>query len=119
MDELVQRLSAGDHPVALSLRSDRAIDELKQQIDRGYVHIKFTGTRGGTELGVHLDKDACELDAIDFEQGTGRARFVGDLTLNYVRVRCVADVDVRTLAGSGRLQPIADARVDAPSGAVN
>jgi hypothetical protein len=117
MDELVQRLSAGDHPVEISLRSDRTIDALKQQIDRGYVHIKFTGTRGGTEIGVQLDKDACELDAIDFAQGTGRAKFVGDLTLNYVKVRCIADIDVSTFEGSGRLQPIGDATASVPADA--
>lgn len=106
MDELVQRLSAGEHPVELSLRPQRTIEELKQQIDRGYVHIKFTGTRGGTELGVQLDTAACDFGSIDFDRCTGRAIFVGDLTLNYVRVRCIADVDVSTFEGRGHLQPV-------------
>ena len=50
MDELVARLSAGDHPVEASLRPEKTIKALKECIDRGYVHIKFTETEGGTEL---------------------------------------------------------------------
>jgi hypothetical protein len=108
MDELVERLSQGEHPVELTVRPQRTIQALKDQIDRGYVHIKFTGTRGGTELGVCLDEDACDFSAVTFADGTGRARFAGDLTLNYVPVRCTADIDVSTFEGTGRLTPIAE-----------
>ena len=51
MDELVQRLSQGDHRVVAS-RVDGSAEELKASIDRGYVLIKFTETKGRTELGV-------------------------------------------------------------------
>lgn len=47
MDELVQRLSEGDHPV-VTRRADSA-EELKQSIKRGYVLITFTDTQGGEE----------------------------------------------------------------------
>ena len=60
MDELVARLSAGDHPVEASLRPEKTIKALKECIDRGYVHIKFTETEGGTELGLKLDRQVSE-----------------------------------------------------------
>lgn len=106
MDELVQRLSQGDHPVEITIRPERTPQLLKECLERGYVHVKFTQTRGGTELGVRLDREASDLGA-DLEQGTGRLKLVGDLTLNYVKVKCFADVDVATYEGRGRLEPIA------------
>lgn len=106
MDELVARLSTGDHPVEVGLRPDRTAQAFKDCIDRGYVHIKFTGTRGGTELGVRLDRQATDVSAADFAKETGRVKVVGDLTLNDVAVQCLADVDLGTLQGTGRLSPI-------------
>lgn len=102
MDELVQRLSEGDHSIVA--RRAESVDELKQSIDRGYVLVTFTGTRGGTELGIRLDESLTDLKDADFDQGTGVAHLVGDLTLNYVRVRCVADVDLATREGKGYLE---------------
>jgi hypothetical protein len=102
MDELVQRLSEGDHPV-VTQRVDSA-EELKQGIERGYVLIKFTDTQGGTELGVRLDDTLTDLSSADFGQATGTVHLAGNLTLNYVKVRCVADVDLATLEGKGHLE---------------
>ncbi|MDH3602641.1 MAG: MbtH family NRPS accessory protein [Candidatus Tectomicrobia bacterium] len=105
-DDLVQRLSEGDHPVEVDLRPEKSAQALKDCIDRGYVHIKFTGTKGGTELGVRLDPNAIDLSQADFDQQTGSALLVGELTLNYVHVRCLANVDLKTLTGQGRLEPV-------------
>lgn len=109
MDELVERLSRGTHPVEVSLRPERTPQALQQQLGYGYVHIKFTGTKGGTELGVTLDRQASDLATADFAQGTGRATIVGSLVLNYVKVRCVAEIDLATLAGTGHLDVLTDA----------
>jgi hypothetical protein len=106
MDELVKRLSEGDHPVEASLRPEKTVPAFKEAIDRGYVHIKFTDTRGGTELGVRLDQAVSDLRGADFEDQTGSVHLVGDLTLNYVKVRCIADIDLTTLAGQGHLVPV-------------
>src|SRR4051812_42834426 len=48
---LVERLAQGSHPIIASRYPDKSVRALKESIDRGYVHIKFTETRGGTELG--------------------------------------------------------------------
>jgi hypothetical protein len=106
MNELVERLSRGDHPVEVSIRPEKSLAALKERIERGYVHVKFTDTRGGTELGFSLDKDASDLMAGNLETGTGTVRLVGDLTLNYVKVKAVAEINLQTLAGSGHLEPI-------------
>jgi hypothetical protein len=108
MSDLVRRLSQGDHPVELSLRPEKTIGELRDCLDRQYVHIKFTGTRGGTELGVRLDQEATDLTSADLNNQTGRARFVGYLTLDYVKVRCVADIDLSTFEGKGHLELLAN-----------
>ena len=105
-DELVDRLCEGDHPVEASLRPEKTVQALQECINRGYVHIKFTDTKGGTELGVRLDNDLSNLSQADFEKQNGIIHLVGGLTLNYVKVRCVADIDLNTLTGQGHLEPV-------------
>jgi len=109
MDDLVARLSSGTHPVILGLRPEPTIAGLREQIGYDYLHVKFTGTRGGTELGVTLDKPACDFTALDTDPPVGHLHIAGTLTLNYVKVRCVADVDLETFAGTGHLEPIDEA----------
>jgi uncharacterized protein YbdZ (MbtH family) len=100
---LVDRLSGADHPVELGFGTNRSLKLAKEAVDRGYVHVTFPKTRGGTSLGVKLDRDACDLAKGDFEAGAGAVHLEGDLILNFVKVRCSADVDLATLGGTGRL----------------
>jgi hypothetical protein len=102
MDELVQRLAQGEHPIVVGRYTTAA--ELKQAIDRGYVLIKFTDTQGGTELGLRLDQDRCDLTRADFAQSAGVVHLVGTLTLNYVKVRSSAEINLATLDGTGHLE---------------
>nr|QEO74822.1 mbtH-like protein [uncultured bacterium] len=103
-EDLVTRLSKAASPVEVSLRPERSVQALKERLDRGYVHLKFTATRGGTELGVKLDPEALDLEGADFEAQTGTVRLEGGMTLNYEQVRCVAEINLETLAGQGRLE---------------
>jgi len=105
-DELVDRLCEGDHPVEAGLRPEKTVQVLKESLDRGYVHIKFTDTKGGTELGFRLETNLSDLSKADFEKQNGTVHLVGRLTLNYVKVRCVADIDLKTLTGQGHLEPV-------------
>jgi len=106
MNDLVQRLSEGQHPVEISLRPDRTIQAFKECIDRGWVHVRFTNTRGGTELGVPLDREHSDLSRADFEAGTGAVRVVGQLKLDFVPVRCVAEVELPSMRGLGHLERV-------------
>jgi uncharacterized protein YbdZ (MbtH family) len=103
---LVERLCEEDHPVEAGLRPEKAVKFFREGIDRSYVHIKFTKTRGGTELGVRLDREACDFSQADFDQERGVAHIEGALTLDYVKVRCIADIDIATLEGKGRLEKV-------------
>ena len=103
MNELVQRLTESDHPVRVG-GPQPSLEEFQKRVqDMGYVFIKFPETRGGTELGIRIDKNATDLSQADFEQGTGVAHIEGTLTLDYVKVRCVADIELETLYGTGHL----------------
>jgi hypothetical protein len=113
MSELVDRLSVGDHDVVVSLRPTASAQALKECVDRGYVLVKFTGTRGGTELGVRLDPQATELGGADFTKPAGTVKLVGTLNLDYVDVRCVAEIDLASLGGRGRLEPVSVAAAGA------
>ncbi len=103
MNELVERLATGDHPVTVGGPTS-SVEEFKKRIEEiGYVFIKFTNTRGGTDLGVRVDKGATNLQQADFEHAAGVVHVEGTLTLNYVPVRCVADINLATLNGTGHL----------------
>jgi uncharacterized protein YbdZ (MbtH family) len=108
-DDLLKRLSEDDQHVEVSLRPEKSVRALKERIDLGHVHLKFTETRGGTELGVELDRDSVNLSHADFDGQKGNVHLEGGLTLNFVKVRCVADIDLATLAGKGRLQVVEQA----------
>ena len=105
-DDLVGFLATGAHPVEAGLRPDKSVKRLQEALERGFVHIKFTDTRGGTELGFELDRKASDLSLADFERKTGRIHVEGNLTLNYQKVRCVADLNLETLTGEGHLNRI-------------
>jgi uncharacterized protein YbdZ (MbtH family) len=106
---LVERLCEGNHPVEVGLRPERSAKLFQEAIDRGYVHIKFTGTKGGTEIGLRLDRDRSDFSAADFENGKGKVHVEGYLTLDYSKIRCVADIDLSTLDGEGHLVKIEEA----------
>lgn len=103
MNKLVQHLTERKHPVVLG-GSKTSLGEFEGRIKNiGYVFLKFPGTQGGTDLGVQIDKDRTDLNLANFEQGTGSVHLEGTLVLDYTRVRCVADIDLTTLIGSGQL----------------
>ncbi|MCJ8281304.1 MAG: MbtH domain protein, partial [Rivularia sp. ALOHA_DT_140] len=67
MNELVQRLSLCSHPVEASIKPEKTVTAFKESIEQGYIHIKFTETKGGTELGIKYDSDASDLSTANFE----------------------------------------------------
>jgi uncharacterized protein YbdZ (MbtH family) len=108
---LVDCLCAGHHPIDVVLRPERTLERFKEALDQNYVHLVFTDTLGGTELCFRLDRDACRFDAGDFVNGRGTVHVEGSLTLDYVDVRCLTDIDLATLTGRGRLVRLRDAVV--------
>jgi hypothetical protein len=107
VNELVQRLTQ-EQEIEASLRPEPTLSALKAQVDRGYVHAKFPNTRGGTELGIPLDRTRSDLSGADFDQGTGHIKIVGELVLDYTRVRFHGTIDLATLKGTGHLEPLED-----------
>jgi hypothetical protein len=108
VNDLVKRLSEGSHAVEVSLRPERTIKLFKEQIDRRYVLVKFTETRGGTELGVPLDESRSDLSQVDFEKQTGKVIVAGEITLDYVPVRVVAEIELPSMKGQGHLEILED-----------
>ncbi|HEU5378334.1 MAG TPA: hypothetical protein VFV38_23165 [Ktedonobacteraceae bacterium] len=103
MNPLIQRLSTGTQPVTVS-NSHHSVADLKQRIEEvKYVFVKFTETQGGTNLGIKIDEDATDLSRADFDKATGIAHIEGTLTLDYVKVRCIANIDLATMNGTGHL----------------
>jgi hypothetical protein len=103
MNELTRRLSEGLHPVIMG-GPEPSVEELRKRVEEfKHVSVKFTGTRGGTDLGVRLDTEATDTSAADFDEGVGNLHIEGTLILNGDPVLCIADLDLATLGGTGRL----------------
>ncbi|MDT0343932.1 hypothetical protein [Streptomyces litchfieldiae] len=103
MSDLVRRLADADSEVDLGDRTGPLTDLRRRIEDLRYLTIRFTGTRGGTVLGVALDPAATRLADADFARATGTVHIEGDLLLDHVPVRCVADIDLASRRGVGRL----------------
>ena len=103
MSELPHKLAKGEWKVIATAGRDNTLEEFKAAVDREYVHVKFTETQGGTELGFRLDKEHTDLSAGDFENGTGKVKVAGKLNLDGVDVRCEAEIDLSSLDGTGHL----------------
>lgn len=102
MNELTERLTA-EQPIIMG-GADPTVAELRDRTgEMGYVLVKFTQTRGGTELGFPLDRATTDLSQANFDEGTGTVHVEGALVLNDDPVRCVANIDLATLKGTGRL----------------
>lgn len=103
MNDLVQRLSVAHQPIVVG-GAKPTLEDFKQRIyDFRYVFLTFTQTQGKTELGIRVDSEATDLQQANFESGRGIAHIEGTLTLNFTKVRCIADVDLSTLQGTGHL----------------
>jgi len=104
MDRLVQQLSKGKHPVVFEPRTEE-YNELKERLlEMKFVFVKFTDTMGETELGINIDDSLSNFKKADFEKGEGDIHVVGTCELNYHKVRCIADVDLKTKQGTAYLE---------------
>lgn len=102
INELVDRLSKGEHEIVIGHRNE-SYSEIKERIQDGYIHIKFTQTRGETELGINVDLSKTDFDELDFDNGVGILHIEGTTNLNYNDVRCIADIDLGKRKGTGYL----------------
>ncbi len=103
MNELVRFLCTGDHPVEVSARV-KTREGVKEAVELGQVLVMFTDTKGGTEIGIPIDHARSDLRALEGDNGSSEVRLVGDLTLDYVPVTCIARIDLTTMKGEGHLE---------------
>lgn len=104
----VTYLSNGLHPIS-TRPLYKTVKELKESLDDGFTHINFKDTQGETCLGVQIDIKKTNLNRADFSNNTGTIHIVGSLTLDYIRVECVADISLSTLEGEGFLNILDEA----------
>jgi hypothetical protein len=105
MSDLVQRLTE-EQDVEVSLWPEPTLQALRATLDRGYIHMRFPQTRGGTELGISIDRERSDLGGVDLEHEKGSIEIIGQLVLDYTKVRFHGTIDVATLKGTGHLEPL-------------
>ena len=103
INELVKKLSTGKHEVTIGNREEPNSEIEERLTDMKYIHIMFSNTKGGTELGINVDTESCNLTEVDFHKGKGKVHIEGTTNLNYCDVRCIVDVDLESRKGEGYL----------------
>lgn len=105
MKQLVKRLSEKESKIQVN-QPEKTVDALKKRIESNTLHVLFKET--DTEIGIKLDPENCDYSKANFAKKTGKIQFQGAVTLNYEKVRCIASVNLSTMAGKGRLELIED-----------
>lgn len=112
MNDLVSRLATGKHPVELEKQAQSMEEINNRLVELKYIFVKFTDTRGGTELGINVDEQHTCIKNADFTRGIGHIHIEGTCILNYHTIRCIADVDLATREGSGYLEVLSDNKTE-------
>lgn len=109
MDRLVKQLSEGKHPVVFEPRTEEYSELKERLVEMKFVFVKFMDTMGETELGINVDDSLTNLENADYTNGTGDIHVVGTCELNYHKVRCIANIDLKTKKGTAYLEVLDDA----------
>ena len=104
MDRLVKQLIKGKHPVVFEPRSEEYDEVRKRLVEMKFVFVKFMDTMGETELGINVDNNLTTLKDANFVTGKGHIHVVGTCELNYHKVRCIAEVNLKTKKGTAYLE---------------
>jgi len=104
MDRLIEQLTKGKHPIIFEARTE-SYEEIQDRILKvKFVFVKFTDTVGETEIGINVDADLTDIRGADFVNKTGTIHIVGTCELNYNKVVCVAEIDLKSKCGIGYLK---------------
>jgi uncharacterized protein YbdZ (MbtH family) len=104
VERLPVRLSQGPQKVELTLRPERTMEALARQVKTGYMHLRFTETRGGTELAIALEPTSAEQIENAIARGEKVMHVEGGVTLDYVPIRCRAEIDLPSFTGTCRVE---------------
>jgi hypothetical protein len=104
MDRLVEYLSKGQHPIVFEPRTEEYSEIKERLVEMKFVFIKFMDTMGETELGIDVDDNLTNVKEANFEVGSGNIYVVGTCELNFHKVRCIAEINLKTKAGMGYLE---------------
>ena len=104
--EEVAEFTKGEHEVRVGWLQ-ASISQIEDALDRGFLALTFLGAQGAQEVGVIVDRDATRLVRAGpgeesgslHVEGSGRIYAVGEF-------ECVADLDLTTRKGTGRLTTV-------------
>lgn len=85
--------------------SKPSIEKLRRAVEVGYILVKFSETKGGTELGCNVKNEnpRCSVEWKD-----SKIIFHGRLKLDFTPILVHATIDLTTFQGTGYVEPIED-----------
>jgi len=106
-NELVQKLTK-EQPVQVIRYLDSnkpSVEKLRRATEIGYVLVKFTETKGGTELGCNVKNEDSRCK-VEWKQN--QISIYGRLKLDFTPVLVHATINLDTFTGTGHVEVIQD-----------
>ncbi len=99
----VEFLTKGVQSISAKL-AGHGVASFHNSLVREYIHLTFTGTRGQTCIGIKIDPQKTEFKNVDFEKGVGLVKVEGNFILDFVKLKCCAEIDLQDLSGTAQLE---------------
>lgn len=100
----VNRLLKGTQSINLNTITD--LDDLIESIKRKYVFVTFTGTQGGTTLGLQLKKDTCRWEKRGFPKNIKKVEIYGTVSLDSCPLVIKAEIDLKSFTGHAEVNVV-------------
>lgn len=113
---LVEVLTAREHAMALELLDPDLTEptaRLRERLRHGSIHVSLPDSSPGTLLAVELGEHACRELVSGLDDGRTTLELEGRIVLDGVPLTTRARIDVSTLRGHARFEPV---RVDIVEG---
>lgn len=97
MDTLVAFLMSKQQPVKAVLKPDETLDEFVACMNRKFVNLVFTDTKGSTEIGITLTESTLKADEID--DSTETIILQGKCGLNFEKIKVKVELSLKDFTG--------------------
>lgn len=101
MNQLIQFLAQGKHPVKVVLKPEATLSEFILCLRRKFLNIMFMDTRGGTELGITIIESSVSAD--DISEFIKSIVVEGECGLNFKKIKVKVEVSLIDFSGTAQV----------------
>lgn len=101
MDTLVAFLISKQQPVRVVLKPEETLEEFVACMERKFVNLLFTDTKGGTEIGITITETSLKADEI--HNSAEIFTLQGECSLNFEKIKVKVDLALKDFTGSAEV----------------